>query len=56
MKFAGVPQTNEPISAVSRPKFAILWKHVEEILLFSKFFSRLSIHTFVAKIQPDNVV
>jgi len=25
LKLAGVPQTNEPISAASGPKFAILW-------------------------------
>ena len=36
---AGVPQTNEMISATSRPKFTILWGHVEEILLLNKFFS-----------------
>jgi len=36
-KFAGVPQTNELISA-ARPKFAILRGHVEEILLFNNFF------------------
>jgi len=38
LKFAGVPQTPEPISAVSGPKFTILWGHVEELLLFNKFF------------------
>ena len=38
LKFAGVPQTNEMISAASRPKFAILWGHVEDILLLNKFF------------------
>jgi len=39
LKFAGVPQTPEPISAVSGAKFAILCGHLEEILLFNKFFS-----------------
>ena len=39
LKFAGLPQTNETISAASRPKFTILWGHVEEILLLNKFFS-----------------
>jgi len=39
LKFAGVPQTRQRISAVSRPKFAILWVHVEEVLLLNKFFS-----------------
>jgi len=38
LKFAGVPQTNETISAASGPKFTILWGHVEEILLPNKFF------------------
>jgi len=38
LKFAGVPQTGRQISAVSRPKFTILSGHVEEILLFNKFF------------------
>ena len=28
LKFAGVPQTNETISAASGPKFTILWEHV----------------------------
>ena len=39
MKFVGVPQTPEPISAVSGPKFTILSGHVEEVLLLNKFFS-----------------
>ena len=39
LKFAGVPQTTEPISAASGPKFTVLWEHVEEILLLNKFFS-----------------
>jgi len=34
-----VPQTTGPISAASRPKFTILWGHLEEILLLNKFFS-----------------
>ena len=38
LKFAGVPQMVEPISAVSRPKFTILWGHVEDILMLNKFF------------------
>jgi len=29
LKLVGVPQTNETISAASRPKFAILWERVE---------------------------
>jgi len=39
LKLAGVPQANETISAASRPKFTILWRYVEEILLmFNNFF------------------
>jgi len=34
-----VPQTPEPISAVSGPKFTILTGRVEELLLLNKFFS-----------------
>ena len=41
LKFAGVPQTRQQISAASGPKFTILWGNVEEIglLLLNKFFS-----------------
>jgi len=39
LKFAGVPQTRQQISAVSRLKFTILWEHVEDISLPKKFFS-----------------
>jgi len=39
LKFAGVPQTGKPISAASGLKFTILPGHVEEVLLFNKFFS-----------------
>jgi len=38
LKFGGVPQTNETISAASGSKFTILWEHVEEIRLLNKFF------------------
>jgi len=38
LKFVGVPQTPEPISAVSGSKFTILSGHVEEVLLLNKFF------------------
>jgi len=55
LKFAGVPQSRQQVSAVSR-KFTILSEHVEELLLFNKFFFRLSIHALVPKIWPDKVV
>jgi len=35
LKLAGVPQSNETISAAIRPKFTILWRHLEEILLLN---------------------
>jgi len=38
LKLAGVPQTNETISAAGRPKFTILWGHLEDILLLNTFF------------------
>jgi len=38
MKLAGVPQIPKQISAVSGLKFAIWWGHLEEVLLFNKFF------------------
>jgi len=55
LKFAGVPQTRQRVSAVSRPKFTILWGHVEEVSVFNNFF-RLSIHALAAKTQPDKVM
>ena len=39
LKFAWVSQTRQQISAASKLKFAILYDHVGEILLFNKFFS-----------------
>ena len=44
LKFAGIPQTGQPISAASRPKFTILWGHLEDILLLNKFFFPI-VHT-----------
>ena len=56
LKFVGVPQTPETISATSGSMFTILWAHVEEILLLNKIFFRLSIHALVANIWPDKLV
>jgi len=54
LNFAGMPQTPEPVSAVSGPKFAILRQHVKEILLFNKFFpivdTRLSCEDIADKV------
>jgi len=38
LKLVGVSQTNETIPTVSGPKFTILCRHQEEILLLNKFF------------------
>ena len=38
LKFVGVPQTPELISATSGPKFTILWAHLEDILMLNMFF------------------
>jgi len=38
LKFTGVAQTRQQISAVSRPKFTILLGHVKDILLLKNFF------------------
>ena len=38
LKLAGVSQTTGSISAASRPKFTILWGHLEETLLLNRFF------------------
>jgi len=54
-KFVGVPQTPEPISAVSGPKFTILSGDVEEVLVLNKFFPIVDT-CLVAKIWPDKVV
>ena len=69
LKFVGVAQIPERISAVSGPKFTILSGHVEEVLLLNKFFFQLSIHALknimapllhraaiITKIWPDKVV
>jgi len=47
LKFAGVPQTPELISTAG-PKFAILWGHVEEILLLNNFFPIVNRPTFLS--------
>jgi len=57
LKFAGVPQTPEPVSAVSGPKLTILGGHVEEVLLLNNyFFPIVDTYALVAKIQPEIVV
>jgi len=55
LKFVGVPQTNETISAVSGPKFTILSGHVEEILLFNKFFSDCRSILYLRRYSPTKL-
>jgi len=38
LKFGGVPQTRQPISVASGPKFTMLWVHVEENCCLTSFF------------------
>ena len=38
LKFVGVPQTRQQVSAASGPMFTILRGHMEEILLLNNFF------------------
>jgi len=38
LKLAGVPQTTGLISTAGRPKFTILWGHLEEILQLNRLF------------------
>jgi len=55
LKFAGVPQTRQQISAVigrSLPYYKDIWMRYCSL---TSFF-RLSIHALVEKIQPDKVV
>jgi len=49
LKLAGVPQTNETISAASGPKFTILWGHVEEILPRWRFLATFLRPVFAAR-------
>ena len=55
LKFAGVPQTNETISAASGPKFTILWGHVEAILLLNNFFSDCRYMPYLQRYSPTNL-
>ena len=55
LKVAWVPQTPETISAASRPKFTILWGHVEEILLPNKFFSDCRYMPQLRKYSPTKL-
>jgi len=38
LKFVGVPQTRQPVSAVCVPKFTIFWRRLKEVLLFNRSF------------------
>ena len=55
LKFVGVPQTNETISAVSGPKFTILSGHLEEMLLLNKFFSDCRYMPYLQRYSPTKL-
>jgi len=55
LKFAGVPQTNETISAATGPKFTILRGHVEEVLLLNKFFSDCQYMPYLRRYSPTKL-
>jgi len=55
LKFTGVPQTTEPISAACRLKFTILWEHVWETLLFNKFFSDCRYMPYLRRYSPTKL-
>jgi len=55
LKFVGVPQTPEPISAVSGPKFTILSGHVEEVLLLNTFFSDCRYVPYLRRHSPTKL-
>jgi len=55
LKSAGVPQTRQQISAVSRPKFTILSGHVEEVLVFNKFFLDCRYMPYFRRYSPTNM-
>jgi len=52
LKFAGVPQTRQQISAVSGSKFTILSGYVEKILLFNKFFFDCRYMPYLRRYSP----
>ena len=55
LKFAGVPHTRQPISAVSR-RSPYCERPCGGYIAVYQFFFRLSTDALVAKIQPDKVV
>jgi len=55
LKFAGMPQTRQQISAASGPKFTILWGHVGETLLLNKFFSDCRYMPSLGRYSPINL-
>jgi len=55
LKFAGVPQTNEIISAANGPKFTILRGHAEEILMLNKFFPIVRYIPYLRRYSPTKL-
>jgi len=58
LKFRGVPQTRQQISAASRPKFTLLSEHAEQVsyCCLTSFFPIVDICQLVAKISSDKIV
>jgi len=55
LKFGGMPQTNEMISAASGPKLTILREHLEDILLLNKFFSDCRYVPYLWRYSPTKL-
>ena len=55
LKLAGVPQTNETISAAGGPKFTILCGHAGKILLLNKSFSDCRYMPLLRRYSPTKL-
>ena len=55
LKFVGVTQTRQQISAASRPTFIILRGHVEEISLLNKLFSDCRYMPYLRRYSPTKL-
>jgi len=55
LKFAAVPQIRQQISAANRPKFTILWGHLDDILLLNKFFSDCGYVPYLQRYSPTKL-
>jgi len=56
LKFAGVPQTGQPISAASRPKFTILWGCMwRRYCCLTSFFSDCRYVSYLRRNSPTKL-